>query len=542
MKKKILVTCAFPYANGPIHIGHILEHIQADIWVRYKKMRGYEVWFICADDAHGTPIMLQSKKLKKDPEKFIISIYKEHVKDFLNFNISYDNYYSTHSPENNFFLKKIYNCLKDKGLIKTKVISQFFDRKENMFLPDRFVRGLCPVCFSEEQYGDHCEKCGRTYSSTELVSPKSVLSGIQPVLRDSLHFFFDLPHFSPMLKSWISSGVLENSIVNKVMEWFIHGLKEWDISRDGPYFGFNIPGFSDKYFYVWLDAPVGYISTFKNLCDKKDSLVFDEFWNADSKHELYHFIGKDIVYFHSLFWPAILEGSGFRKPTKIFVHGHVTINGSKISKSKGLMISADNWFKNLDSDSLRYYYFTKISSKVQDIEVNSDIFIQQFNTNVVNKIVNLASRISRFISFYFNCYLSKNLDNQILYDSFVNSTKKIEFFLEKCEFSSANLLIMKFANIANSYIDEKKPWVMAKNINDRDNLHNVCTTGINFFRILIIWLKSVMPDLAKKVEFFLNSKLTWNSIYIPLLDHKISIFKPLYKKIKRSQLDFLNIR
>ncbi|XBC38282.1 MAG: methionine--tRNA ligase [Buchnera aphidicola (Floraphis choui)] len=537
-KKKILVTCALPYANGPIHIGHILEHIQADIWVRYKRMKGHEVWFICADDAHGTPILLKSKQLGIDPEKMISSINSEHIRDFLKFNINHDNYYSTHSPENLFFLRKIYKRLEKKGLIHKRIISQFFDCENNIFLPDRFVKGSCPICLAKEQYGDHCEKCGRIYSASELINPKSVLSDIRPVLKDSLHFFFNLPYFSSMLKSWISSGVLECSVVKKIMEWFKIGLREWDISRDSPYFGFNIPGFLDKYFYVWLDAPIGYISTFKNLCDKKPNLIFNDFWKKDSKNELYHFIGKDIIYFHSLFWPAILEGSNFRKPTKIFVHGHVTINGLKISKSRGSIFSVDNWIKNLDSDSLRYYYATKISSKIQDIEINLENFVQKFNSDIINKIVNLASRTAYFLSNKFNCYLSKNIDDKILYSSFIGNTKEVESYLEKSEFNLAIVVIMKCADIANSYIDEKKPWIMIKNIKEYNNLHNICTTGINFFRILMTWLKPVMPDLAKRTESFLKIKLTWNNIYCPLINHKISVFKPLCSRLNKSQLDF----
>lgn len=536
-KKKFLVTCALPYANGPIHIGHILEHIQADIWVRYKKMRGHEVWFICADDAHGTPILLKSKQLGIDPEQLITDIRKEHIRDLSRFNINYDNYYSTHSAENLFFLKDIYSRLEVKGLIKKKIISQLFDCKSNMFLPDRFVKGFCPVCSAREQYGDHCEKCGRTYAAIELINPRSVISGTKPILKDSLHFFFNLPYFSSMLRSWISSGVLEQSVVNKIMEWFETGLQEWDISRDGPYFGYNIPGFLNKYFYVWLDAPIGYISTFKNLCNKNTNLIFDEFWREDSETALYHFIGKDIIYFHSLFWPAILEGSNFRKPTKIFVHGHVTINGLKISKSKGSIISVDTWLKDLDSDSLRYYYATKISSKVQDIEINGDNFIGKFNSDIVNKIINLASRTVYFISNYFNSYLSKSIDNKDLYSSFVNGTKEIECFLENSELNLATMVIVKFADAANSYVDDKKPWIMLKKIKERNNLHNVCTTVINLFRILMTWLKPIMPDLAKKTEEFLNIELIWNEICNPILNHKVSNFKPLCQRIRKSQLN-----
>ncbi|XBC41508.1 MAG: methionine--tRNA ligase [Buchnera aphidicola (Nurudea yanoniella)] len=536
----MLVTCAFPYANGPIHIGHMLEHIQADIWVRFKRMKGNEVWFICADDAHGTPIMLKSNQLGITPEHLISSVKTEHIKDFSKFNIKYDNYYSTHSQENLFFLKKIYYRLRNKGLIKKRVISQLFDFSKNIFLPDRFVKGSCPFCLAIEQYGDHCEKCGSTYSSLDLINPISVLSGTKPILKDSLHFFFDLPYFSSFLKSWIHSGILEKSVVNKIMEWFNTGLKEWDISRDGPYFGFNIPGFLNKYFYVWLDASIGYISTFKNLCKKNIDLVFNEFWKENSDTELYHFIGKDIIYFHSLFWPAILEGSNFRKPTKIFVHGHVTINGLKISKSKGLVITANRWLKNLDSDSLRYYYATKISKTIKDIEINSDSFLNKFNSDIVNNIVNLASRIASFLSNHFNCYLSNDIDNIILYNTFVSGTERIEYFLERNDFSLAISLIMQFSDMANSYIDKKKPWVMIKDIKKFKDLHNVCTTGINLFKIIMTWLKPIIPNLAKKAESFLKIELIWNDICNPLLNRKISVFSTFCTRIKKVQTKFLS--
>ncbi|AAO26838.1 methionyl-tRNA synthetase [Buchnera aphidicola str. Bp (Baizongia pistaciae)] len=539
MKKRILVTCAFPYANGSLHIGHFLEHIQADIWVRYKKMRGHEVWFICADDAHGTPIMLKSQSLKMSPESFISDIYKDHVNDLEKFNINYDNYYSTHSSENSYFLKKIYHILDKKGLIQTRNIFQLFDNTKRVFLPDRFVKGACPICHTKDQYGDHCEVCGSSYSAVELIKPVSMLSGNCPILKKSLHFFFNLPYFESMLRSWVMSGVLQASVVKKLDEWFKLGLREWDISRDSPYFGFNIPGFLDKYFYVWLDAPIGYISTFKNLCTQRNNLNFLDFWKKNSECELYQFIGKDIVYFHSLFWPSILEASNFRKPTKIFVHGHVTINGLKLSKSRGDCILAKNWIKNLDSDSLRYYYASKLSSKIQDIEVNAKHFLYKINSDVVNKIVNLASRVSSFINIYFNNELSSRIDDLALYKRFVTSSSYIEKMLENCEFNSAISMVISLADIANSYVDNKKPWNLTKNIKNSNTLHDICTTVLNLFRILMTWLKPVMPDLAKNSEKFLNIKLEWANICIPLLNHKISIFKALRHRIEDKQIKFL---
>ncbi|XBC39835.1 MAG: methionine--tRNA ligase [Buchnera aphidicola (Chaetogeoica yunlongensis)] len=531
MKKKILVTCAFPYANGDLHIGHMLEHIQADIWVRYKKMKKYEIWFICSDDAHGTPIMLKSDSLNLSPEKYISYIYKNHVRDLKNFNINYDNYYSTHSLENLFFLKKIYSSLKKQGLIIKKDIFQLFDDFKKIFLPDRYVKGSCPICYKHDQYGDHCEVCGASYSAVDLLNPVSILSGYTPILKKSLHFFFNLPYFKDFLKSWISSDVFQGSVMNKLSEWLKLGLKEWDISRDSPYFGFNIPEFLDKYFYVWLDAPIGYISTFKNLCNKNHDINFFDFWNKDSNCELYHFIGKDIIYFHSFFWPSILEAINFRKPTKIFVHGHVTMNGLKLSKSKGTLVLAKKWLKYLDSDSLRYYYASKLSSKVQDIEINFDHFVGKVNSDIVNKIVNLASRVSYFINFRFGSMLSSRIDNLMLYDKFINSSIYIENMFERCEFNLVVIKVISLADLANSYIDDKKPWELAKHVKYDIILHDVCTMAINLFRILATWLKPIVPDLVEKVEEFLNITLLWEDISSPLLNHNISMFKNLRNRI-----------
>ncbi len=397
--KKILVTCALPYANGSIHLGHMLEHIQADVWVRYQRMRGHEVNFICADDAHGTPIMLKAQQLGITPEQMIGEMSQEHQTDFAGFNISYDNYHSTHSEENRQLSELIYSRLKENGFIKNRTISQLYDPEKGMFLPDRFVKGTCPKCKSPDQYGDNCEVCGATYSPTELIEPKSVVSGATPVMRDSEHFFFDLPSFSEMLQAWTRSGALQEQVANKMQEWFESGLQQWDISRDAPYFGFEIPNAPGKYFYVWLDAPIGYMGSFKNLCDKRgDSVSFDEYWKKDSTAELYHFIGKDIVYFHSLFWPAMLEGSNFRKPSNLFVHGYVTVNGAKMSKSRGTFIKASTWLNHFDADSLRYYYTAKLSSRIDDIDLNLEDFVQRVNADIVNKVVNLASRNAGFIN------------------------------------------------------------------------------------------------------------------------------------------------
>ncbi|WAI11877.1 MAG: methionine--tRNA ligase [Buchnera aphidicola (Macrosiphum albifrons)] len=529
--RKILVTCALPYANGSIHIGHMLEHIQADIWVRYHRMRGHEVWFVSADDAHGTAIMLKSEDLGISSNQLIKNVRKEHQIDFLNFKISHDNYYSTHSLENLYLLRKIFRCLNKKGLIKEKNISQLYDDVKKIFLPDRFIKGICPICKSKNQYGDNCEICSSTYEATDLIDPISVISGKKPILKNTKHLYFDLPYFSKMLETWIHSGVLEDSVIKKTEEWFKVGLKSWGISRDAPYFGFKIPKYPNKYFYVWLDAPIGYISAFKNLCFKNKELNFNEFWNEKSNYELYHFIGKDIIYFHTLFWPAILESISFRKPSGIFVHGYLTINGLKLSKSRGALIKASDWIKCFDSDSLRYYYASKLSNKIHDIEINLEDFVHKINNDIVNKLVNLASRNASFINKYFNGYLSSTISDIKLYKYFVNVSSNIENFLENREFSRVVRESMRLLDIANQYINEKKPWNIERTEKNILELQKICTMGINLFRIVMIFLKPIMPDLAVKTESFLISKLTWNSIKKPLLSHQINQFTPLYTRI-----------
>ncbi|CAL4042153.1 Methionine--tRNA ligase [Buchnera aphidicola (Phyllaphis fagi)] len=530
MKKKILVTCALPYANGSMHIGHMLEHIQADIWVRYQKMIGNEVWFICADDAHGTAIMMKSREMSISPEKLIYSIFKEHKFDLKSFNILYDHYSSTHNYENKYFVKKIYYTLKVNQLIKEKIIFQLYDTKEKIFLPDRFVTGSCPICYSSDQYGDNCETCGAIYKAIELINPISNISYTQPIVCSSLHLFFDLNMFKKKLNTWINSGVLQKPVFNKTQEWFNIGLKKWNISRDTPYFGFKIPDMPEKYFYVWLDAPVCYISTFKELCNKNKYLNFYEFWNIDSQVKLYHFIGKDIIYFHTLFWPAILESINFRKPTRIFVHGHVTLNGKKLSKSRGSLISVKKWIKYLDSDSLRYYYASKLSSKIEDIEINLEEFTNRINSDIVNKIVNLASRSASFLNNYFSNILSFELDNKKLYHTFIHATQLISYFFRKREFHLAIRKIIELSNIANQYINDQKPWTISITKN-YIKLHNICSMGINLFRIIMICMKPIVPDLAKRTELFLMTRLSWNNINKPLLNHNINLFYPLYKRI-----------
>lgn len=529
--KKLLVTCALPYANGSIHLGHMLEHIQADIWVRYQRMRGNEVHFICADDAHGTPIMLKAQQMGIPPEEMIAEMSREHQQDFAGFGISYENYHSTHSEENRELSGVIYGRLKENGHIKRRTISQLYDPKKGMFLPDRFVKGTCPKCKSPDQYGDNCEVCGATYSPTELIDPKSVVSGATPEMRDSEHYFFDLPAFSDMLQAWTRSGALQEQVANKMQEWFESGLQQWDISRDAPYFGFEIPDAPGKYFYVWLDAPIGYMGSFKNLCDKRGDLDFDEFWRKDSTTELYHFIGKDIVYFHSLFWPAMLEGSDFRKPTSLFVHGYVTVNGAKMSKSRGTFIKAGTYLKHLDADCLRYYYAAKLSSRIDDIDLNLEDFVQRVNADIVNKVVNLASRNAGFINKRFAGQLADHLADPALYQTFVDAATSIAQAYASRETSRAIREIMALADLANRYVDEQAPWVVAKEEGRDADLQAICSMGINLFRVLMTYLKPVLPALTERAEAFLNCELSWDGIEQPLLGHQVSTFKALFNRI-----------
>ncbi|PMG07150.1 methionine--tRNA ligase [Vibrio breoganii] len=535
--RKMLVTCALPYANGSIHLGHMLEHIQADIWVRYQRLRGNTVNFVCADDAHGTPIMLKAQQMGISPEDMIAAVSEEHQKDFAGFDISFDNYHSTHSEENRELASNIYLELKKNGFISSRTISQLFDPEKEMFLPDRFVKGTCPKCKSEDQYGDNCDNCGETYSPTELINPKSAVSGATPVMKDSEHFFFDLPQFESMLKEWTRSGSLQSETANKMQEWFESGLQQWDISRDAPYFGFEIPGEKNKFFYVWLDAPVGYMASFKNLCSKRDDLDFEEYWKKDSTTELYHFIGKDIVYFHSLFWPAMLEGAGFRKPNNVFVHGYVTVNGAKMSKSKGTFIKASTYLDHLDPECLRYYYAAKLNSRIDDLDLNLEDFTQRVNSDVVNKIVNLASRNAGFITKRFEGKLSQDFAEPALYKEFADAADRIAELYETREFSRAIREITALADKANQYVDEKAPWVVAKQEGQDKELQDICSVGINLFRVLMAYLKPVMPELAARTEGFLNQELTWEGVATPLTDHEIRKFKALFNRVDPKKVE-----
>ncbi|MCR3957387.1 methionine--tRNA ligase [Aeromonas veronii] len=536
--RKMLVTCALPYANGSIHLGHMLEHIQADIWVRYQRMRGHQVHFICADDAHGTPIMLKAQQMGITPEEMIAAVSKEHQADFAGFNISFDNYHSTHSDENRELAELIYGRLKNGGFIKSRTISQLFDPEKSMFLPDRFVKGTCPKCKSPEQYGDNCDSCGATYSPTELIDPKSAVSGATPVMKDSEHFFFDLPQFEKWLAEWVrGSGAIQEEMANKMQEWFESGLQQWDITRDAPYFGFEIPGAPGKYFYVWLDAPIGYMASFKNLCNKRGDIDFDSYWKADSDAELYHFIGKDIAYFHCLFWPSMLEGANFRKPTKVNVHGYVTVNGAKMSKSKGTFIKASTYLNHLDPECLRYYYAAKLNSRIDDLDLNLEDFVQRVNADVVNKLVNLASRNAGFIAKRFGGKLAATCAEPELYAEFVNARTAIAEAYESREFSRAIREIMALADKANRYVDDKAPWVIAKQEGADAELQAVCSVGINLFRVLMAYLKPVMPLLAERAEAFLAETLSWDGIEMPLVDHTVAPFKALFSRIEPAKIE-----
>ena len=536
-KRRILVTSALPYANGEIHLGHLLEYIQTDIWVRFQKMQGNECHYVCADDAHGTTIMLKANEMGITPEELIAGVSERHQADFKDFNIEFSQFHSTHSEENRYFSELIYSRLKESGFIKTRVISQAFDPEKEMFLPDRFIKGECPKCGAEDQYGDNCEACGATYSTTELKNARSVVSGATPIEKDSEHFFFDLPQFEQQLKDWTKAGHLQEEVSNKLAEWFEQGLQQWDISRDKPYFGFKIPGTEDKYFYVWLDAPIGYMASFKKLCDNSD-LEFDDFFAKGSDTELYHFIGKDIVYFHALFWPATLIGSNFRTPNAIFAHGFLSVNGQKMSKSRGTFIQARTYLETLNPECLRYYYAYKLSSKIDDIDLNLEDFKQRVNSDLVGKVVNIASRSASFVVKKFDKELSSNCIEQGLYDEFVAASSEIAGHYEDRNFGQAMRSIMKLADKANQYIDDKKPWQLAKEEGKMQEVHEITSLAINLFRVLVTYLKPVLPEMAEKSEAFLNvDSLNWDDIKSPLVGHQINKFKPLMTRIEDEQIE-----
>jgi methionyl-tRNA synthetase len=534
--RKILVTSALPYVNGSPHMGHLVEYIQTDIWVRFQKLRGHSCIYVCASDAHGTPIMLKARELGITPEELTEGYSREFINDFADFNIEFDNYHTTHSPENEALTVEMFETLRARGDIYTKPIEQSYDEKEGMFLPDRFVRGTCPRCKSEDQRGDACEVCGAAYAPEDLIDPVSVLSGTTPVMRESEHYFFRLSDYEERLRTWMKESALDKNVVAKLEEWFEAGLQDWDISRDAPYFGFRIPGTEDKYFYVWLDAPVGYPASFKHLCDRTDGLDFDEYWKAGSDCELYHFIGKDIMYFHTLFWPAVLEGSGFRTPTSVYAHGFLTVNGQKMSKSRGTFIKARTYLDNLNPEFLRYYYAAKLGPTIEDIDLNIDDFVARVNSDLVGKLVNIASRCAGFISKRFEGQLADALPEPQQFAEFDEAASDIADLYEKREFSKAMRVIMSLADAANRYIDLKKPWVMAKDDSNLDDVQAVCTQGLNLFRTLMIYLSPVLPAVAAGAREFLGEDTWhWDDAGKPLLGKAINKFKPLLMRVEPRQ-------
>jgi methionyl-tRNA synthetase len=532
MTRTILVTNALPYANGPIHLGHLVGYIQADIWVRFQRMRGNVCHYVCADDAHGTPIMLKARAEGVTPEQLIERIGREHKADFADFLVEFDNYYSTHSPENRELAELIYTRLRDKGHIVSRPVMQMYDPQANMFLPDRYIKGTCPKCKSPDQYGDNCEVCGMTYTPAELLDPVSVVSGAAPVEKESLQYFFKLSDFESFLKDWVSAEHMEGEVANKVQEWFEGGLRDWDISRDAPYFGFEIPDVPGKYFYVWLDAPIGYMASFKNFC-AREGIDFDRYFQRGSDAELVHFIGKDIVRFHCLFWPAMLHGADFRAPSRVNVNGFLTVNGQKMSKSRGTFIMARTFLEHLNPEYLRYYFAAKLGSGVDDLDLNLDDFTQRVNADLVGKLVNIASRCAGFINKRFDGKLSGHLAAPDLYREFAAASEQIAGLYEQREYSRAIRQVMELADKANQYIDDAKPWVVAKQEGKDAELQAICSMGLNLFRVLLAYLKPVVPQLASQSEQFLGiPPLAWGDIGEPLLNHTIQPFQPLMTRVE----------
>ncbi|MAL50012.1 MULTISPECIES: methionine--tRNA ligase [unclassified Methylophaga] len=537
MQRKILVTSALPYANGSVHLGHLVEYIQTDIWVRFQKMRGHECHYVCADDAHGTPIMLRAQNEGITPEQLIADISKEHQADFAEFAIGFDNYHSTHSEENRQLASQIYLANRDAGHIESRTISQAYDPEKEMFLPDRFIRGECPKCGAADQYGDSCEVCGATYDPTELKNPVSAVSGATPITKESKHYFFKLGNFEPMLREWTQGDHLQAEVGRKLGEWFDSGLQDWDISRDAPYFGFEIPDAPNKFFYVWLDAPIGYLASFKNYCDRT-GVDFNEFMRADSPTEMVHFIGKDIIYFHALFWPAMLKGAGFRLPNRVYAHGFLTVDGKKMSKSRGTFIKARTYLNHLNPEYLRYYFAAKLNNTIEDIDLSLEDFQSRINSDLVGKVVNIASRCAGFINKRFDGKLSDSLTDEALFNAFTDQSESIARRYDNREFAQAMREIMALADKANQYIDEQKPWVLAKEEGKDAEVQAVCSMGINMFRVLIAYLKPVLPRTAEQAEVFLKiSPLQWADIGQPLLGHTIEPFKPLMTRVEQDKID-----
>ena len=539
-RRRMLVTNALPYANGPLHLGFLVECIQTDIWVRFQRARGHDCLYVCADDAHGTPIMLKAREDGISPETLIDAMYEEHRRDIAAFAISLDNFYTTHSEENRYYSEYIYRGLKESGAIAVRTISQAYDSEEGMFLPDRYVRGTCPRCKAQDQYGDSCEKCGATYSPMDLEDPVSTISGKAPVERDSEHYFVRLSEFEERLREWVGNsggqGGVQREVANKLSEWFDAGLRDWDISRDAPYFGFEIPDAPGKFFYVWLDAPIGYMASFANLCARRPDLDFDDYWRVGAETELYHFIGKDIAYFHTLFWPAMLMGAGFRPPSAVFCHGFLTVGGEKMSKSRGTFITARRYLEHLDPEYLRYYFACKLGPGIEDLDLNLDDFVQRVNSDLVGKVVNIASRCASFINRHFDGRLAETLPLPGMYEEFVASGEEIADAYEARDYARAARRIMALADRANRYIDAEKPWVALKEAERRDEVQAVCTMGLNLFRVLVVYLAPILPLSAERVEKFLGAGVSrWRDAAAPLLDVRIEAFRPLMRRIEEKQ-------
>ena len=540
-KRSILVTSALPYANAPLHLGHIIEHTQTDIWVRFQRLYGNECTYVCADDAHGTPIMLKAEELKCTPEKLVEDIYVQHKSTFKDYRISHDNFHTTHSEENRILSERIYNSLNEDGLIEKKIINQLFDTEREMFLSDRYVKGSCPNCGAIDQYGDNCEKCSATYNAIDLKDPISVLTGSVPIIKESEHLFFKLSSLKTQIIQWLDNSRIQESVRNKLNEWLEGELKDWDISRDSPYFGFKIPGYEDKFFYVWLDAPIGYLASHLNYLKNKDlDAEFEDFWNPNSDKEIYHFIGKDIMYFHALFFPMMLSNSDFKTPNGLFVHGFLTLNGEKMSKSRGNFISAENYIENLDPDYLRYFFASKLGIGVDDIDLNLEDFKQKTNSDLVNKYANIASRTAKFINKYYDSNLADELDSPEILDEFIEVSSKVAQFYENLELSKATREIMSLADKANQYVDSKEPWVLIKQEGNEQAVQSICTTAINLFRILTIMLHPIIPGFTNQATDFLNEKdISWGSINKALLGTSINTFKPIIMRIEEEQISNL---
>ena len=528
--RNILVTSALPYANAPLHLGHMLEQAQTDIWVRFQRSRGHHCRYVCADDAHGTAIMLSAEAANRTPEAHIAAIQAQHERDSAGFLIQFDHYHSTHSPENQRWSETIFKRLEAGGHIAVRDITQAYDPEKGLFLADRFIKGTCPKCKAPDQYGDNCEACGATYSPTDLIDPVSALSGAVPVDKDSSHLFFQLGHFKGLLTDWINSGQLQEPIANKLKEWLEAGLQDWDISRDAPYFGFEIPGYPEKYFYVWLDAPIGYMASHEALCREQGD-DFDAYWLPGGDTELYHFIGKDIVNFHGLFWPAMLDAAELRQPTAVYAHGFLTVNGVKMSKSRGTFILAETYLEHLDPEYLRYYFAAKLSGGVDDIDLNLDDFVQRVNSDLIGKVVNIASRCAGFLRKKFDNQMSDTCAEPELVQSFIEAGDKIATLYEAREFNRAMREIIALADRANQYIDDKKPWVMAKDEVLESEVQAVCSVGVNLFRALATYLKPVLPAMAEKSEAFLQCSLDWTALDAPLVAHELAPFEPLLQRV-----------